>query len=56
VSPEDWLLALEVAGIAGCDSLGSLLGVIHRAESATAMLRAGSKPDRDAAGHLSWAR
>jgi hypothetical protein len=56
VSAEDWLLALDVSGIGDCDSLGMLLAVIHRAESAAAMLRAGYKPDRDAAGHLSWAR
>jgi hypothetical protein len=56
VSPEDWLLALDVSGIGDCDSLVALLTVIHRAESAAAMLRAGYKPERDAAGHLSWAR
>ncbi len=54
VSPEDWLLALDVAGLKDCDSLGVLLGVIHRAESAAAMLRAGYKPARDDAGHLAW--
>jgi hypothetical protein len=56
VSPDQWLMALGVAGIGECDSLGKLLGVIHRAESAAAMLRAGYKPDRDGAGHLTWAR
>ena len=56
VSPEQWLLALSVAGIGECDSLGKLLGVIHRAESAAAMLRAGYKAERDAAGHLTWSR
>jgi hypothetical protein len=54
VSVEDWLRALDVAGLKTCDSLGALLGVIHRAESAAAMLRAGYKPARDDAGHLSW--
>jgi len=54
VSVEDWLRALDAAGLENCDSLGTLLGVIHRAESAAAMLRAGYKPARDDAGHLSW--
>ncbi len=54
VSVEDWLRALDVAGLEDCDDLGTLLGVIHRAESAAAMLRAGYKPARDDAGRLSW--
>jgi hypothetical protein len=54
VSVEDWLRALDVAGLEHCDSLGALLGIIHRAESAAAMLRAGYKPARDDAGRLSW--
>jgi hypothetical protein len=54
VSPEGWLLALDVSGIGECDSLGTLLAVIHRAESAAAMLQAGYKPNRDGVGHLSW--
>ena len=56
VSAADWQLALDVAGLAECDSLGTLLGVIHRAESAAAMLRAGYKPTRGAGGELSWSR
>jgi hypothetical protein len=54
VSVDDWLRALDLAGLESCDSLGTLLGVIHRAESAAAMLRAGYKPARDDAGRLSW--
>lgn len=54
VSVEDWLRALDVAGLQSCDSPGTLLGVIHRAESAAAMLRTGYKPSRDDAGRLSW--
>ena len=54
VSVGDWLRALDVAGLDNCDSLGTLLGVIHRAQSAAAMLRAGYKPSRDDAGRLSW--
>lgn len=51
-----WLEALNVAGLAECDSLGELLRVIHRAESAAAMLRAGYRPTRGAGGRLSWTR
>jgi hypothetical protein len=56
VSPEDWLRALDVAGLKDCDSLGALLDIIHRAESAATMLRAGYKPERGADGRLSWTR
>jgi hypothetical protein len=56
VSVEDWLRALDVAGLENCDSLGELLGIIHRAESAAAMLRAGYKPMRGSGGALSWTR
>jgi hypothetical protein len=56
VSVEDWLRALDVAGLNNCDSLGTLLGVIHRAESAAAMLRAGYRPMRGSGGALSWTR
>jgi hypothetical protein len=56
VSVADWLEALEVSGLKKCDSLGTLLGVIHRAESAAAMLRAGYRPTRDAGGTVGWTR
>ena len=52
----DWQKALNVAGLNECDSLGELLGVIHRAESAAAMLRAGYKPERSESGALRWTR
>jgi hypothetical protein len=54
VSPAHWQQALAVAGLPGCDSLGGLLQVIHRAESGAAMLRAGYKPSHDEAGCLHW--
>ncbi len=56
VSVGDWLEALNVAGLRECDSLGELLGVIHRAESAAAMLRAGYRPTRGAGGVVGWTR
>ena len=56
VSVDAWLEALNVAGLSECKSLGDLLGVIHRAESAAAMLRAGYRPTRSAGGALSWTR
>lgn len=56
VSVTDWLEALDVAGLSECDSLGGLLGVIHRAESAAAMLRAGYRPTRGENGARGWTR
>lgn len=56
VSPAHWQQALAVAGLPGCDSLGGLLQVIHRAEAIAAMFRAGYRPQTDDSGHVSWAR
>ena len=51
-----WQEALDVAGLAECGSLGELLRVIHRAEAAATMLRAGYKPERDVGGTVGWRR
>jgi hypothetical protein len=56
VSLAQWQEALDVAGLEECGSLGELLGVIHRAESAAAMLRAGYRAVRGADGAVSWRR
>ncbi|MEO8457328.1 MAG: hypothetical protein ABI559_05895 [Chloroflexota bacterium] len=56
VSPDAWQRALGVAGLPNCDSLGTLLKIIHRAESAAAMIRAGYRPATSSTGALTWFR
>jgi hypothetical protein len=55
ISAEQWRVALRVSGLEEVDSLGELLEVLRRAESAARMIRAGYQPDK-ADGHLVWIR
>ena len=50
-----WQVALSVAGLDEVQDVGGLLDMMHRAEAAAAMLRAGYRPERDATGRLRWA-
>jgi hypothetical protein len=56
VGPDVWQQALDTAGLDAVTDLGELLDVMHRAEAAAAMIRAGYTPERDEGGRLSWAR
>jgi hypothetical protein len=56
VTPEVWQEALTAAGVDAVYDLAMLLDVMHRAEAASAMLRAGYVPSKDADGKLTWAR
>jgi hypothetical protein len=55
VDTATWQQALTVAGLDDVRDVGGLLDMMHRAEAAAAMLRAGYRPERDAAGRLRWA-
>lgn len=56
VAADAWQQSLDAAGLDAVSDLGELLDVMHRAEAAAAMIRAGYKPDRDQGGRLSWAK
>jgi hypothetical protein len=51
-----WLEAVGAVGLAGSDSLGSLLARLHATESAADLLRSGYKPERGPLGELKWSR
>jgi hypothetical protein len=55
VGADAWQQALQVAELDAVQDVGQLLDMLHRAEAAAAMLRAGYRPRRDASGRLSWA-
>lgn len=56
VSDERWQEALTAAGIDNVTDLSGLLDAMHRAEAASAMLRAGYAAGKDPAGKLSWTK
>ncbi|HUF54826.1 MAG TPA: hypothetical protein VMR52_13835 [Dehalococcoidia bacterium] len=56
VTPAVWQDALTAAGLEAVYDLAMLLDVMHRAEAASAMLRAGYVPSTDVEGKLNWVR
>ena len=54
--PEIWMRALRVVARPNCCTLRDLLELIHQAEAAASMLKAGYIAGRDAHGRLVWSR
>jgi len=55
VSAEEWQTALQVSGLADVDTVDALLRVLHKAETAARMIKAGYQPEIDG-GRVFWTR
>jgi hypothetical protein len=56
VSVKTWVRALKAVETDATESVGGLLFLLHRAEAAAAMMRAGYRPATDISGRLTWSR
>ncbi|HVP04108.1 MAG TPA: hypothetical protein VMT90_00390 [Dehalococcoidia bacterium] len=56
LTQEQWQEAITLSGVAGSADLGAFMDLLHRAESAANMLRAGYAGKRSASGEIAWSR